>query len=378
MTRTKVFKPFQLFFQHQAASGIILLAGTLVALVCANSALKESYDLFWHLSFAEMSLRHWTNDGLMAIFFFVVGLEIKREITGGELSSIKKAALPIAAAIGGMIVPALIFTILNWGQSSIRGWGIPMATDIAFALGILSLLGKRVPTALKVFLTALAIADDVGAILIIAVFYTNQISWFHLIGGFVCLLGLYALNQLKVTKAFIYLILGCVIWLLFLKSGIHATVAGVLLAMVTPAVVGVHLENILHPWVSFGIMPVFALANAGVSFASGSIANPVSLGIIIGLVIGKQMGITFFSWLAVRLRYAALPKEINWMQIYSVSWLGGIGFTMSLFIANLALGESTELEQAKVGILVASLLSGIFGAWLLNISLRKNQNVRDE
>ena len=359
------------FFKLEAASGIVLFACAVVALVWANSPLAASYHTLWQVSFAGLSLHHWMNDGLMAIFFLVVGLEIKREITQGELSSIQKASLPIAAALGGMVVPALIYIFFNQGTTGAAGWGIPMATDIAFAIGVLTLLGKRVPIALKLFLTAFAIVDDMGAVLVIALFYTAQISWLFLALGFAVLGALLILNRMGVLKSSIYLILGILIWFAFLKSGIHATVAGVLLAFVIPTQTGIKLEHNLHPFVSFGIMPLFALANAGVSLSGGTLFQPINLGIIAGLVIGKQVGITLFSWLAVRLGFAELPKGIRWVQIYATGWLGGIGFTMSLFIANLAFSEADLVDVAKLGILVASVLAGIAGAAILYFFNRK-------
>ena len=359
------------FFKLEAASGIVLFACAVVALVWANSPLAASYHTLWQVSFVGLSLHHWMNDGLMAIFFLVVGLEIKREITQGELSSIQKASLPIAAALGGMVVPALIYIFFNQGTTGAAGWGIPMATDIAFAIGVLTLLGKRVPIALKLFLTAFAIVDDMGAVLVIALFYTAQISWLFLALGFAVLGALLILNRMGVLKSSIYLILGILIWFAFLKSGIHATVAGVLLAFVIPTQTGIKLEHNLHPFVSFGIMPLFALANAGVSLSGGTLFQPINLGIIAGLVIGKQVGITLFSWLAVRLGFAELPKGIRWVQIYATGWLGGIGFTMSLFIANLAFSEADLVDVAKLGILVASVLAGIAGAAILYFFNRK-------
>ena len=359
------------FFKLEAASGIVLFTCAVVALVWANSPLAASYHALWQVSFAGLSLHHWMNDGLMAIFFLVVGLEIKREITQGELSSIQKASLPIAAALGGMVVPALIYIFFNQGTTGAAGWGIPMATDIAFAIGVLTLLGKRVPIALKLFLTAFAIVDDMGAVLVIALFYTAQISWMFLALGFAVLGALLILNRMGVLKSSIYLILGILIWFAFLKSGIHATVAGVLLAFVIPTQTGIKLEHNLHPFVSFGIMPLFALANAGVSLSGGTLFQPINLGIIAGLVIGKQVGITLFSWLAVRLGFAELPKGIRWVQIYATGWLGGIGFTMSLFIANLAFSEADLVDVAKLGILVASVLAGIAGAAILYFFNRK-------
>lgn len=358
------------FFKLEAASGIVLFACAVASLIWANSTFSESYHTLWHISVAGMSLQHLMNDGLMAVFFLVVGLEIKREITQGELSSKQKASLPIAAALGGMLVPALIYAFFNWGTIGAAGWGIPMATDIAFAIGLLTLLGKRVPASLKLFLTAFAIVDDMGAIIVIALFYTAQISWISLTIGFGILGALFILNRVGVLMSSIYLVLGALAWFAFLKSGIHATVAGVLLAFVIPTRTGIKLEHALHPWVSFGIMPLFALANAGVSLSSGTIFHPINLGIIAGLIIGKQLGITLFSWLAVRLRIAALPEGIRWIQLYATGWLGGIGFTMSLFIANLAFSEAHLIDLAKLGILAASVLAGIVGAAILLLPSR--------
>jgi NhaA family Na+:H+ antiporter len=359
------------FFKLEAASGIVLFACAVAALVWANSPFAGSYHTLWQVSVAGLSLHHWINDGLMAIFFLVVGLEIKREITQGELSSKQKASLPIAAAMGGMVVPALIYIFFNRGTTGAAGWGIPMATDIAFAIGVLTLLGKRVPASLKLFLTAFAIVDDMGAVLVIALFYTAQISWIFLALGFGILGTLFILNRMGVLKSSIYLILGALVWFAFLKSGIHATVAGVLLAFVIPTRTGIKLEHIFHPWVSFGIMPLFALANAGVSLSGGTLFHPVNLGIIVGLILGKQMGITLFSWTAVRLRIAALPEGIRWIQLYATGWLGGIGFTMSLFIANLAFSEPHLVDVAKLGILAASVLAGVGGAAILFLSRRR-------
>lgn len=360
------------FFKLEAASGIVLFACAVAALVWANSPFAASYHTLWQVSVAGLSLHHWMNDGLMAIFFLVVGLEIKREITQGELSSIQKASLPIAAALGGMVVPALIYAFFNQGTAGAAGWGIPMATDIAFALGVLNLLGKRVPASLKLFLTAFAIVDDMGAVLVIALFYTAQISWLFLALGFGILGALFILNRMGVLRSSIYLTLGVLVWFTFLKSGIHATVAGVLLAFVIPTRTGIKLEHTLHPWVSFGIMPLFALANAGVSLSGGTLFHPVNLGIIAGLILGKQIGITLFSWAAVRLRFAALPEGIRWIQLYATGWLGGIGFTMSLFITNLAFSEAYLVDLAKLGILTASVLAGGIGAAILFLSSRKN------
>jgi NhaA family Na+:H+ antiporter len=318
----------------------------------------------------------------MALFFLLVGLEIKRETLVGELASFRKAALPIAAAFGGMIVPAGLYVVFNHGGPGASGWGMPMATDIAFALGVLALLGDRVPTSLKVFLAALAIADDIGAVLVIAFFYTAQISWPSLGAGGLFFVALLAANRAGARHLLIYAILGVGLWLAFLQSGIHATVAGVLLAITIPARQRtasravltsnespmLRLEHALIPWNRYLIMPVFALANAGVALGGGaarSVVAPVSLGVICGLVIGKPIGIVLFSWLATRTRLAAMLDGIGWRQIVGVGMLGGIGFTMSLFIANLAFGEAPALETAKVGILVASVVSGIAGAIVL-------------
>jgi NhaA family Na+:H+ antiporter len=416
--------PFQEFIHKEASSGILLIVFTVIALVWANSPWADSYHNLWQIKlnislgdFFKLNkpLLLWINDGLMAIFFFVVGLEIKREFLVGELKSARQAALPIAAAFGGMVVPALLYTMFNAGGAGAAGWGIPMATDIAFALGILALLGNRVPLALKIFLTALAIVDDIGAVLVIAVFYTAQISWISLLIGFVFLGLMVAANWAGVRHPLLYAALGLVLWVAFLKSGVHATVAGVLGAMAIPArtrinadsflecgryylekfgEASVHghsvltnrrqraaiqaieeaceqaqspmqrLEHGLHPWVAFAVVPVFALANAGVSLQGdffAALLNPVTLGIMVGLVLGKQIGVTLFSWLVVKVGLAELPAGVTWVQLYGVSWLAGIGFTMSIFIANLAFGEGEELAMAKVGILLASLIAGAVG-----------------
>jgi NhaA family Na+:H+ antiporter len=367
-----------------------LIGCTVAALIWANSPFAGSYFHFWHmdLTFGRLGgllakpLHFWINDGLMALFFLLVGLEIKRETLVGELASFRKAALPIAAAFGGMIVPAGLYVVFNHGGPGASGWGMPMATDIAFALGVLALLGDRVPTSLKVFLAALAIADDIGAVLVIAFFYTAQISWPSLGAGGLFFVALLAANRAGARHLLIYAILGVGLWLAFLQSGIHATVAGVLLAITIPARQRtasravltsnespmLRLEHALIPWNRYLIMPVFALANAGVALGGGaarSVVAPVSLGVICGLVIGKPIGIVLFSWLATRTRLAAMLDGIGWRQIVGVGMLGGIGFTMSLFIANLAFGEAPALETAKVGILVASVISGIAGAIVL-------------
>ena len=418
---------FREFVHLEVAGGIVLLACTIVAFAWANSPIRESYFALWHtpvtLEFGhwvlEESLLDWINDGLMALFFFVVGLEIKREILAGELASPRKAALPIAAAIGGMLVPATIYAALNAGGDGAVGWGIPMATDIAFALAVLTVLGSRVPTSLKVFLTALAIADDLGAILVIAIFYAHGVIWSWLGIAGVCLLLCVIANRFHVRHSIPYALLGLVVWFSFLQSGVHATVAGVLVAMTSPVRRAIdsrqfldrarelvhefeeasafktallvnagqqgvlraleeacehvetplqRLENALHPWVVFGVLPLFALSNAGVTVEGSLLAllgSPVALGVILGLVVGKQIGITLFSWLSVRFGLAEIPEDMSWRQLYGAAWLGGIGFTMSLFIGTLAFGESELLRTAKLAILVASIMSGLVGYAIL-------------
>ena len=422
-----LLRPFQEFARLEASGGLLLLVCTLIALVWANSPWAERYSQLWHSKLVigggpftlEKDLLHWINDGLMAIFFLVVGIEIKREILIGELMSRRRAALPIVAAVGGMVVPAALYLAVNRGGAGTSGWGIPMATDIAFALGALTLLGRRVPLALKVFLIALAIVDDIGAVLVIAIFYTTDISWVALLIGGGFLAGLLAMNRAGVRRLWVYALLGLGLWLALLQSGIHGTVAGVLLAMAIPAVpfdtrqflaqsralleefeqagngdsraplnddqraalyalenTYVHsrspmrrVEHALHPWVTYAIMPIFALANAGISLSgdlTAAVTHPVSIGVIVGLALGKQLGVTLFAWLAVRLGLASLPSGVTWRHVYGAGWLAGIGFTMSVFIATLAFSGTTLLPTAKVGVLVASMISGIIGGvWLL-------------
>ncbi len=419
----RVVRPFQDFARKQSSGGILLIAATVVALAWANSPWGESYVGLWHTKLTvgvgeyslSKDLTHWINDGLMAVFFLVVGLEIKREILVGELSSVRGAALPVAAALGGAVVPALIYLAINAGTEGAAGWGIPMATDIAFALGVLALLGERAPVALKVFLTALAIVDDIVAVLVIALFYTSEISWGALGVGGLFFAALVAANLIGVGRTLVYAVLGVGLWLCFLLSGVHATVAGVLLAFTVPAasfidpgaflergryvldrfeeaggkgeevlaneerLAALHalnratyklepplheLENRLHPWVAFAIVPIFALANAGVPLGgglAGAVANPVSLGIVAGLVLGKQLGVTLFAWLAVRSGLSELPAGVGWRHVYGAGWLAGIGFTMSLFVTDLAFGEGELMDAAKIGILAASLIAGVAG-----------------
>lgn len=432
----RLVRPFQQFARIESSSGIVLLACTALALIWANSPWAEVYHHLWETpvrlgvgAFAlEMTLHHLVNDGLMAVFFFLVGLEIKREILVGELASLRRAALPLAAAFGGMVVPALFYALLNRGGEGAPGWGIPMATDIAFALGILALLGSRVPTALKVFLAALAIVDDIGAVLVIAFFYTADLALGALgvAGGLVLLLVL--LNAAGVHHPAPYVLVGLALWAAVLQSGVHATVAGVLLAFTIPArtridtseflergraaldrfaaagtagtsvltsathheaVMAIEnaaeevqaplqkLEEKLHSLVAFGIMPLFAIANAGVSLqgAGAVLTSSISLGVILGLVLGKPIGITLAAWLSCRLGLAERPRGVGWMAIHGAGWLGGIGFTMSLFIAGLAFGDGDLLTQAKIGILLASLVAGITGWLLLRRYLRTSPAV---
>jgi NhaA family Na+:H+ antiporter len=378
------------FFDTEAASGVVLFAAAVIAGAWANLA-GDSYSGLWRtpltIGVAPLVLSKplllWINDGLMAIFFFLVGLEIKREILGGELASARRAVLPVAAAVGGMVAPAAIYSVLNIGGTGARGWGIPMATDIAFALGALALLGNRVATSLRVFLTAVAIADDLGAVAVIAIFYTRDLVWIALASGGLILAILTVINRVGIRRAAPYVLLGVALWVAVLKSGVHATVAGVLLAFSIPASRGLssgrrdagnttplvdRLEHALQPWVAFAIMPVFALANAGVRLSGDlgtSLFDPIALGIILGLVVGKQLGVAASCWALVRLGVASLPSRATWQQLYGVALLCGIGFTMSLFIATLALGEGDQLRPAKLGVLVGSLLSGIAGYLVL-------------
>jgi NhaA family Na+:H+ antiporter len=425
----RIVRPFRAFVHQEASGGVLLLACTVLALVWANSPWAAGYADLWHtpvtVGFGGLALskdlQHWINDGLMAVFFFVVGLEIKRELLMGELAAPRRAALPIAAAAGGMLVPAALYALLNTGTPGAPGWGVPMATDIAFALGVLALLGSRVPVAIKVFVTALAVVDDIGAVVVIAVFYTPAVAWTPLAWAAALFVVLVALNRLGVRRPLPYAAVGVGLWLAVLLSGVHATVAGVLLAMVIPAKGRIdagdfaqrgqalldtfrrsspaeppavalanedqqaavraletacedvetplqRLEQSLHPWVAFAVVPLFALANAGVSLAApdvgAAMSDRVTLGVLLGLVLGKQVGVTVFTWLAVQTRVAALPEGVAWRHVYGAAWLAGIGFTMSLFIASLAFADAALLDRAKVGILLASLASGGVG-WLI-------------
>ncbi len=431
-----MLEPFQRFLRISASGGIVLMVFTIVALVWANSPWAESYKELWHtkltigLGSFELSkdLLHWINDGLMAIFFFVVGLEIKREIIAGQLSTIKQASLPIAAAIGGMIVPALIFVLANQNPETESGWGIPMATDIAFSLGILSLLGKRVPISLKVFLVAFAIVDDLGAVVIIALFYSQQIYWSYLLIGLGLVVLLIIFNKLQIKTVPPYMVIGWIIWYMFLKSGLHPTIAGVLIAFTIPlnrtiksytfkthmqdnldyfchsddcndeitlnheqlaAISNMQdrifhvqspvqrLEHTLHGFVTFIVMPLFAFSNAGVVLKGAQfsdIFSNVSGVIELSLVLGKVLGVFVFSWLSVKLGLAVLPQNVKWKHILSLGFLGGMGFTMSLFIANLAFTSEALLNPAKIGILTGSFIAGVAGYLMLHYTLEKRKD----
>jgi NhaA family Na+:H+ antiporter len=434
-----ILKPIQKFLQVQASGGILLFVATVIALFWANSQFLDSYHALLKnmvtVGFDQFKIEKpliiWINDGLMAIFFFVVGLEIKRELLIGELSTFRQAILPIIAAIGGMIVPAAVYIYFNYGTADQNGWGIPMATDIAFSLGVISLLGSRVPFALKVFLTAFAIIDDIGAVIVIAVFYTSSISITALAigGGFFLILVIS--NLLHIRSPLVYILFGIGMWIAFLKSGVHPTIAGVLIAFTIPAKARinskdfldrskniladleksqVHGENVrttgalnsaiydledssekvlapahriehnLHPLVAYFIMPVFAFANAGITVEGNfinSLFHPVTLGILAGLFFGKQLGIFIFSWIACKIKIASLPENISWRQMYGIALIGGIGFTMSLFIAALAFGESGMIINAKIGILLASFISGAAGYFILKMKKKESIKTKD-
>ncbi|MNO30900.1 Na(+)/H(+) antiporter NhaA [compost metagenome] len=366
------------FLSSESAGGLVLMGAALAALIVANSPLSQGYFAALHTAWLGMSVAHWVNDGLMAIFFLMVGLEIKREVLVGGLSTWGQRALPGFGALGGMIVPALIYIAINWGHpETLGGWAIPAATDIAFALGVLSLLGKRVPISLKVFLAALAIIDDLGAVVIIAFFYTSGLSMPMLLASLATLVILIAMNRLGVRRLLPYLLVGGVLWFFVLQSGVHATLAGVALAMCIP--MGkpeeearsplMFLEEKLHSWVAFAVVPIFGFANAGVSLAGISMENlvdPVPLGVALGLLVGKQVGIFLLAALAIRFGLAKLPEGSSWIQLYGVALLCGIGFTMSLFIGNLAFPGSPHLvDEVKVGVLIGSILAAIGGVTVL-------------
>jgi NhaA family Na+:H+ antiporter len=424
---------FNRFFHSEVSGSFVLMACTIVALAWANSPWSQSYADFTHIEVGfswggaslNMSLQHWINDALMAIFFFVVGLEVKREVSIGQLSTLRQAALPVSAAIGGMLIPAGFYFAMNAGGPGVHGWGIPMATDIAFALGILALFGSRAPIGLKVFLTALAIADDIGAVLVIAIFYTASLKLGALAVAGIIMLLIAGARAIGIRRPGIYLILAAGVWLSVLVSGIHATVAGILVAMLVPIRTqiepenfmerarnriaelesvnlthdsmvdnkeqlhtltdlhvatgdmippGIALEHRLHPVQSFLILPLFALFNAGVYLGGDSLGqttDPIAVGIIFGLVLGKQIGVLGFSWFSIKIGLADLPDGVSWPHIWGASCLAGVGFTMSLFIAELAFDDPIQLGKAKLGILEASLIAGVLGYWILNRSLPK-------
>jgi len=371
-------RSFNEFTASGKAAGTLLILCTVVSLAIANSAAGASYVQFWHAHVAGLSLEHWINDGLMAVFFLLIGLELKRELYNGELSDFRNALLPILAAAGGIVVPAGLHFALNGGGPTQAGMGIPMATDIAFALGVLALLGRGVPASLKVFLTALAVMDDLGAIIVIALFYTKQLSLAYLGGALAVFAALFALNRIARVRALApYLLGGALMWFLMLQSGVHATIAGVLLAFAIPysaqcddeASPSHRLEHLLHQPVTFLVLPVFALANTGIVVAAGwtgQLLSANSMGIMLGLTVGKPLGITALSVIAVALGLCRLPADLAWRHVIGAGLLGGIGFTMSIFITNLAFGGQAEaVDASKIAILLASLMSGVLGyAWL--------------
>ncbi|MGB3074242.1 MAG: Na+/H+ antiporter NhaA [Chitinophagales bacterium] len=353
-------------------TGLLLIVSTLLSLFISNSPYRESYLHFWHLevgsSFFQLSVSHWINDGLMVIFFFMVGLEIRREIVHGELSDIRQSLLPVLAAVGGMIMPALLFVLFNQHTDFLQGWAVPTATDIAFSLGILSLMGNKVPFALKVFLTALAIIDDLGAVLVIAIFYTSEINLVQLLYAALIIAFLYTLQKFRVRPVIFYLLPGIIVWWFILHSGVHATVAGVLLAFCVPMNAVESMEHALQKPVNYLILPFFALANTAIVFPDGGVAlllHPLSLGIIAGLLLGKPLGIMLFSWIAIKAGWAQLPLQVTWRKLLAAGFAAGIGFTMSIFIATLAFSDAAVLDTAKLAILVGSLLSGLAGVMLL-------------
>ncbi len=379
----KITKLFTDFFDSEKAGGLVLIACTILSLLLANSNFGTNYQDFFQTQFAGHSFEHWINDGLMTIFFLLIGLELEREIYQGELSNIKDAMLPIFGALGGMLIPAGLFLMFNYGTATQSGAGIPMATDIAFALGILSLLGNRVPTSLKIFLTALAVIDDLGAIIIIAIFYTKTLLWTNL---FIAL-GIFALllvfNRMKVRNLIPYLIGGVAMWYFMLHSGVHATITGVLLAFAIPFGNGDEkstsfiLQHFLHKPVAFIILPIFALANTAIIFngdISQTLSENYSLGIALGLIVGKPLGIFLLSFLAVTFGFCKLPTDLNWKTIFGVGLLGGIGFTMSIFVTVLAFDNETIINNSKLVILISSLTAGLLGFITLKLTLKTETN----
>lgn len=366
------------FFRSEKSGGLILVLVTIISIILANSSFQTHYLALWDYNLFGHSAGHWINDGLMTLFFLLIGLELEREIYCGELSSLKSASLPLFAAVGGMLVPAALYLLFNLGTETQAGAGIPMATDIAFALAILSLLGKRVPLSLKIFLTALAVIDDLGAILVIAIFYTSSLSLIHLALAFAVLALLILLNRLKVNHLFPYLVGGVAMWYFMLHSGIHATITGVILAGAIPFGDGkgespsFRLQHFLHKPVAFFILPLFAMANTAIPLEDSiqiGLDQPYSLGILLGLVVGKPLGILLFSFLGVLLGFCSLPTRTNWRQLVGVGFLGGIGFTMSIFITLLAFDAETVINSSKISIMTASLTAGILGYTALRLTL---------
>ena len=375
-------KLFTSFFESEKAGGLLLILCTVVSLIMANSTMGTFYHHFWLTEFSGQTLEYWINDGLMTIFFLLIGLELEREIYKGELSNIKDALLPIFGAIGGMIIPAGIFLFFNYGTATQSGAGIPMATDIAFALGILSLLGSKVPTSLKVFLTALAVMDDLGAILVIAIFYTKTLLWSNLLIAMSIYVVLLVLGRLKVNNLIPYIIGGVIMWYFMLHSGVHATITGVLLAFAIPFGQGGKkstsyiLQHFLHKPVAFIILPIFALANTAITLSSdigSTLTQHYSLGIAFGLIVGKPLGIFALTFVAVKMGICQLPSDLNWKSILGVGFLGGIGFTMSIFITLLAFDQEAIINNAKFVILISSLIAGIIGFLTLKFILPENQ-----
>lgn len=373
VVQRKLSRTFTSFFNSERAGGVVLIVCTIFSLLLTNSPIGENYLKIWHFDVAGLSVEHWINDGLMAIFFLLIGLELERELKTGELSDIKNALLPIFAAIGGIVFPAAIHFALNRGTVTQAGVGIPMATDIAFALGVLALLGNRVPASLKIFLTALAVMDDLGAIIVIAVFYTAQLATAYLFGAIVVLGILFLLKKARVMSLVPFLLGGVLLWFLMLKSGVHATIAGVALAFTIPFSgkeddedsLSCRLENFLHKPVAFVILPIFALANTGIVLSSESLKTLTSaneIGILLGLIFGKPLGITLFCFVVVSVGICKLPLDLNWKHIFGAGLLGGIGFTMSIFITNLAFASNAaEINGSKIAILLASLTAGTIG-----------------
>lgn len=434
----QILRPAQQFFNKEASSSILLISATVIALIWINSNVGETYHRFWHteISFTfghfhiSKTLLHWVNDGLMSLFFFTVGLEIKREILVGELATPKKALLPVIAALGGMIVPGLIYAALNVGSPTIHGWGIPVATDIAFALGAVAVFGRKLPVGLRIFLTAFAIADDLGAVVIIAIFYTKEIVWSNLIISLFLIFGLAVANFFWIRQTLIYAILGLAVWFFVLGSGVHPTIAGVIVSLFVPARGRYDTDNFLqnvkkitekfeceeqscgysillnqehmyavqalelachdvetplqrlmhalHPWVAFLILPLFAMGNTGLIFRgivfSEAVSNPVILGIIFGLVVGKPIGILLFSYLSVKTGLASLPQEVRWSHIFGGAMLGGIGFTMSLFLSELSFTDPHIIDYARIAILTGSILSAVLGMSYLGIIISSDSN----